>query len=130
MSSERRRHQRYSIMAHVRVTCGTVNHILDVTNISLSGVFVSTLGLPPTAEFRTGQPIELNIFLSESTENVRVFGRIVRTVKRDDPPASGFGVEFDNVDDRAQLGISLFVELARSSEAPGPPPLPTSKLGR
>lgn len=124
MSTERRRHQRYSIMAHVRVTRGTVNYVLDVTNISLSGAFVSTLGLPPTAAFRAGQSIELNIFLSESTENIRVFGRIVRTVERNDPPARGFGVEFTDVDDTARLGISLLVEIARTSETPSPPPLP------
>ena len=128
---ERRRYPRYDIMAHVRVKSGTVNHILDITNISISGVFVSTLGLPRTVQFSAGQSIELNLFLSGVAENVRVLGRIVRTVEREDPPASGFGAEFVDVDEEARLGIALLVETARSSEAPRPqpPPLPTPNLG-
>jgi hypothetical protein len=124
MSFERRRHQRYDIMAHVRVKHGTVNYVLDVTNISLSGLFVSTLGLPRTLQFSTGQSIELNLFFAEVAENVRVFGRIVRMVEREDPPARGFGVEFVDVDEEAKLGIALLVETARSSDVPRPPPLP------
>jgi hypothetical protein len=124
MSFERRRHQRYDIMAHVRVKHGTVNYVLDVTNISLSGLFVSTLGLPRTLQFAAGQSIELNLFFAEVAENVRVFGRIVRMVEREDPPARGFGVEFVDVDEEAKLGIALLVETARSSEVPRPPPLP------
>jgi Tfp pilus assembly protein PilZ len=125
MTSERRRHQRYDIMAHVRVKRGTVNYILDVTNISLSGLFVSTIGLPRSTQFSAGQAIELNLFLPDVAENIRVLGRIVRLVDRDDPPARGFGVEFVDVDEEARLGISLLVETARSSEIPQPPPLPT-----
>jgi hypothetical protein len=125
MSFERRRHQRYDIMAHVRVKHGTVNHVLDVTNISLSGLFVSTLGLPRTVQFSAGQSIELNLFLSNVAENVQVFGRIVRMVDREDPPARGFGVEFVDVDEEARLGIALLVDTARTSEVPRPPPLPT-----
>jgi len=126
MSTERRRHQRYDIMAHVRVKHGTINYILDVTNVSLSGVFVSTLGLSRTVQFSAGQSIELNLFLSGVAENVRVFGRIVRVVEREDPPASGFGVEFVDVDEEARLGIDLLVEAGRSSEIPRPPPLPNA----
>jgi hypothetical protein len=126
MSTERRRHQRYDIMTHVRVWHGTVNYILDVTNISLSGLFVSTLGLPRSGQFSAGQSIELNLFLSEVAENIRVLGRIVRLVDRDDPPTRGFGVEFVDVDEEARLAVSLLVEAARSSEVPRPPPLPNA----
>ena len=124
MSTERRRHQRYDIMAHVRVSRGTVNYILDVTNISLSGLFVSTLGLPRSGQFSAGQSIELNLFLSEVAENIRVLGHIVRMVDRDDPPARGFGVEFVDVTEEARVGISLLVDTARDSVMPQPPPLP------
>ena len=124
MTLERRGHQRYDIMAHVRVKHGTVNYILDVTNVSLSGVFVSTIGLPRAGQFSAGQTIELNLFLSDVAENVRVFGRIVRMVDRDDPPARGFGVEFVDANDEARRGIALLVEAARSSVTPQPPPLP------
>jgi hypothetical protein len=127
MSSERRRHQRYDIMAHVRVRRGTVNYILDVTNISLSGLFVSTLGLPRAGQFSAGQSIELNLFLPDVAENIRVLGRIVRMVDRDDPPARGFGVEFVDVDEEARLGISLLVDTARDSVVPQPPPLPSTQ---
>ena len=127
MSSERRRHQRYDIMAHVRVRRGTVNYILDVTNISLSGLFVSTLGLPRAGQFSAGQSIELNLFLPDVAENIRVLGRIVRMVDRDDPPARGFGVEFVDVDEEARLGISLLVDTARDSVVPPPPPLPSTQ---
>lgn len=117
-------------MAHVRVRSGTINYILEVTNISLSGLFVSTLGLPRAGQFSAGQSIELNLFLPEIAENIRVIGRIVRTVERDDLPARGFGVEFVDVDEKARFGIALLVDTARSSEAPRPPPLPTPDLGR
>ena len=127
MSSERRRHQRYDIMAHVRVRRGTVNYILDVTNISLSGLFVSTLGLPRAGQFSAGQSIELNLFLPDVAENIRVLGRIVRMVDRDDPPVRGFGVEFVDVDEEARLGISLLVDTARDSVVPQPPPLPSTQ---
>jgi hypothetical protein len=126
MSTERRRHQRYDIMAHVRVKHGTINYVLDVTNISLSGLFVSTLGLPRAGQFSAGQSIELNLFLSDVAENIRVLGRIARMVDRDDPQARGFGAEFVEMDEKARLGVSLLVEAARSSEVPRPPPLPNA----
>lgn len=124
MSDERRRHQRYEIMAHVRVKRGTINYVLDVTNISLSGVFVSTLGLSRAGQFSVGQSLELNLFLADVAKNVRVLGRIVRLVDRDAPPARGFGVEFVDMDEEAKLGIGLLVETARTSDIPRPPPLP------
>jgi len=113
-------------MAHVRVRSGTINYILEVTNISLSGLFVSTLGLPRAGQFSAGQSIELNLFLSEVAENIRVRGRIVRMVDREDPPARGFGVEFVDVDEEVRFAIALLVETARSSDVPRPPPLPVS----
>jgi hypothetical protein len=126
MRTERRRHPRYDIMAHVRVKHGTVNYVLDVINISLSGVFVSTVGLPRRTKFITGQSIEMNIFLPDEVENVHVLGRIVRTVEQEDPPICGFGVEFVDIDEKARVGIALLVEIACSSVLP--PPFPNSDL--
>jgi hypothetical protein len=124
MTSERRRHERFDIMAHVRVRRGTINYVLDVTNVSLSGVFVSTLGLPRGIAFAVGQAVELNLFVAEEAENVPVLGRIVRLVEIESPPTRGFGVEFVDVGEATRAGIGRIVEFARSSEVPRPPPLP------
>jgi len=126
MIPERRRYRRYDIMACVRLRRGTNNYVLDVTNISLSGVFVSTLGLPRTDQFSVGQTLELHIFLPGAEENVRATGRIVRMVERENPPARGFGLELLDATDETRAGISRLIEVTRSSEIPQPPPLPTT----
>ncbi|MDD5307671.1 MAG: PilZ domain-containing protein [Deltaproteobacteria bacterium] len=123
MDTDRRRHPRYDIMAQVRVLRGTVNYILDVSNISVVGLFVSTAGLPRMPWFRAGQRIELDVFTPEELENIRVFGRIVRLEEGVDGASRGFGVQFVDVDKDTQIKIDRLVELAKVHSIQ-PPPLP------
>jgi hypothetical protein len=123
MDTDRRRHPRYEIMAQVRVLRGTVNYVLDVSNISVSGLFVSTAGLPRMPWFRNDQQIELDLFVPEELENIRVLGRIVRLEQGEDGSSSGFGVQFVDVGEEAQVKIDRLVGLAKARSV-HPPPLP------
>jgi hypothetical protein len=118
MTQERRKHPRYELLAHVRVKRGTVYYILDVENLSLSGAFVSTVGMQKATPFTEGQSIEMNLFLAEEMENVRVPARIARVVDDGEDGKRGFGAEFADLDDAAREGIAHLVEAARPSDEP------------
>jgi hypothetical protein len=128
MDTDRRRHPRYEIMAQVRVLRGTVNYVLDVSNISVSGLFVSTAGLPRMPWFRKDQQIELDLFVPEELDNIRVLGRIMRLVEGEDGPGSGFGVQFVDLDEATQVKIDRLVGLAKARSV-HPPPLPGMGTG-
>ncbi len=123
---ERRVHQRHDIMAQVRVVRGRVTHILDVTNISLSGAFISTGTAKRASRFRVGQEIDIDVFAAEELDNVRVRGTIARIVCSGSDGPFGFGVRFTGVGDEAGKAIARLVEAAaaRPSRPAGPPPLP------
>ena len=101
-------------------------HVLDVGNISRSGLFVRTPDEKSLRRVHVAETLELELFTQEELRNVPVRGRVVRIVG-DGPPAGwGFGVEFDKLDDAARAAITELVDRAAVSTVPPPepPPLP------
>ena len=97
-------------------------HVLDVGNISRSGLFVRTPDEKSLRRVHVAETVELELFTQEELRNVPVRGRVVRIVG-DGPPAGwGFGVEFDELDDAARAAITELVD--RAAVSPLPPPLP------
>ena len=116
---ERRSSLRYELLAQTRVKRGTVSHIMDVKNISLTGVFIATTDVHQTRTFRVDQVLELDIFSTEDLENIRVFGRIVRIQKTGDE--YGFGIHFEEMTDETRTKIAKLVQLA--FKLSGKPPM-------
>ena len=65
MKTERRGSPRYDLMAQIRVKKGRVNYIMDVTNVSTSGAFITTDAHKSMPWFRVGQELQLNLFTIE-----------------------------------------------------------------
>jgi len=122
MANERRRYPRYEIIAQVTVRSGSENYLMDVGNISRSGVFISADNLDNVPFFREGQELEMDLFTTEHLENVKVKGRIVRFEYGSDGVVKGFGVEFARVTAQDNKALLRLVNLA--TESIHPPPLP------
>ena len=123
MGMERRGFPRYDVMAQIRVKRGRVNYIMDVKNVSLSGLFVTSDSIKQMPWFRIGQELEMDVFTTEELENIRVSGRIARITDSDVEGQAGFGVEFTSLTDDAREKLSMFVE-DMAVESIHPPPLP------
>ncbi|MCP4601009.1 MAG: PilZ domain-containing protein [Proteobacteria bacterium] len=123
MSIERRGHPRYDLMAQIRVKRGRVNYIMNVKNVSISGMFVTTERVKQMPWFRIGQNLEIDIFTTEELENVRLSGRIVRIFDKGRSEQKGFGVEFISIEKEIREKLSRLVDLA-SQTSIHPPPLP------
>ena len=113
-------------MAQVRVKRGGVTHILDVKNISLSGVFVNAGEGKDRARLRVGQELELDLFHVDELENISVGARVVRVVEDLDPELTGFGIQFLEMDGEARDKMGILVDRAATA-ALTPPPLPGKK---
>ena len=104
-------------MAQVRVESGSINYVLYVRNISMSGVLLS--GEPEGQEhLEVGKKVELDIFSLADLENIRIEGQIVR-----EHTEGGYGVAFTEMNDHARQALEALVELARERSV-HPPPLP------
>ena len=124
---ERRAHPRYEILAQVRLRHGKVTHVMDVRDVSRSGLFVAA-GDPGRAKrFHIGLRVEMDLFAAEDLENLRVTGLIVRRVDRGEPEAIGFGVQFVDVDEATGRALDRLVVLA-ATHSIRPPPLPIPPL--
>lgn len=119
--TERRRHARYELMAHVRVVDGEVVHLLDIRNLSLSGMYLSTADAEPAAPIVAGQSVEMDIFDLKDLENIRVHGSVTRVSREGDE--TGYGIVFTDLDGDAAIALGRLVELTRLASVV-PPPLP------
>ncbi len=126
MGMERRDFPRYDVMVQIRVKRGRVNYIMDVKNVSLSGLFVTSDSVKQMPWFRIGQELEMDIFATEELVNIRINGRIVRVIDSDVDGQAGFGVEFTSLEDDAREKLSMFVEDV-AGESIHPPPLPRNE---
>jgi hypothetical protein len=125
-SSDRRRHPRYEILAQVRFRRIAATHVLDVGNISRSGLFVRTPDEKSLRRVQVGETLELELFTQEDLHNIPVRGRVVRIVGEGPPAGWGFGLEFFLPDDEARAAIAELVDKAAATTMPppAPPPLP------
>ena len=122
MANERRRFPRYEIIAQVTVRTGGENYLMDVGNISCSGLFISTESLANGPLFREGQELEMDLFTTEYLENIKVTGRIVRFKYGSDGRIEGLGVEFTRATAQGNDALLRLVNMA--AESIHPPPLP------
>ncbi|MBN4050353.1 PilZ domain-containing protein [Desulfobulbus sp. AH-315-M07] len=135
----RRRHERFELMAQVRATRGRVDYILELTNISLSGVLLhlGTLETPPWVG--KDRMVEVSVINPKDLESVDLRGRIMR-VAADDEGGISFAIQFEGLDAQATAGLERLIAVAQRTDAPtpkasgdddspadskkGPPPLP------
>ncbi|NMC72740.1 MAG: PilZ domain-containing protein [Myxococcales bacterium] len=122
--AERRRHPRYEILAQVRFRRADTIHILDVANISASGLFVRASTEAMLRQVHVGDRLELDLCTEYGTENIRVVARVVRIVGDGGPERWGFGFEFVEV--RPATRRALDQLLAGAAAAARPPPLPSA----
>jgi len=126
MNQERRGHPRYDVMAQIRVKRGRTNYIMDVKNISISGMFVESESIKNMPWFRVDQELEMDIFTTEDLDNVRLKGRIARIIDSGEKENDGFGVEFEEPEPEVLKQLAGIVERS-SRKSLHPPPLPEQK---
>ncbi len=126
MANERRRYPRYEIIAQVTIRSGGENYLMDVGNISCSGVLISTDNLDSISFLYEGQNLEMDLFTTEHLENIKVKGRVVRFEYGQDGAKKSFGVEFDKA--TAKGNVALLRLVNQAAESIHPPPLPGSGL--
>jgi len=115
----RRRHDRFELLAAVHATCDEEDLVLELTNISHSGALIHLGSLDKPRWLQTGETVALAIVDPESLELVAVDSTIVRVEQRG--RRWGFGVQFHPLDDSTRARVAHLCALGR----PQPPPLPT-----
>jgi hypothetical protein len=121
---ERRTDPRFEIFAQIQVKRGTVNYVMEVRNISRSGMFVSTGSLDRLPQFRVGQTMEADLFIPDELDNVRITGEIVRRVDSGPSGRQGFGVHFSDPPPAVREILDDLVSRAEQKSII-PPPLPS-----
>ena len=116
---DRRSGCRYELMAQIQVTKKDISEIMEVKNVSVSGVLVSTTDRSQITEFTIDSVVEMDIFSTQNLHNISVTGRIVRGQKTGEE--FDFGIEFINVDEQKLKEITELVETAYRLN--GQPPL-------
>ena len=125
-TGDRRRHPRYEVLAQVRFRRAATTHVLDVGNISLSGLFVRAPDEKLLRKVQVGEVLDLDLFTQEELENIRAGARVVRIVAEGPASSWGFGVEFANLDADARRALDKLVQ--RASASVRPPPLPPARV--
>lgn len=107
-------------MAQVHVKRAATDYVLELRNISHSGVLVLLGTLPKPPWIDIDRTIELSIVNPETLDPVHVSGAVVR-IQRDERGLS-FAVDFAQLQPATEAAIDALVRLGR----PQPPPLPPS----
>jgi len=113
-------------MAQVRFQKAATTFVLDIGNISRSGMFVRTSSPLHLGNIRMGEELELDLFAPAELRNIRVRARVVRIVGEGEPQQWGFGVQFAALSPEIDAAVSHLVELAAAGRL-RPPPLPTQQ---
>jgi len=125
--AERRQHTRYELLAQVRVKRGKVDYVLELTNISQSGVLVHLGSLRVPTWVKLQRAVELAVINPETLATVRLHGTIVRL--QEVTGSKCFAIVFGDLDSDGRRGLKDLIELAEKPAAPEertptPPPLP------
>lgn len=125
---ERRRHERFDLMAQVHVKHGTVDFVLELVNISESGAMLELGSLKAPPWVRAGKDVSITLFDEETLEDIVIAASIVRALD------NAFAVCFNNVTDELREAIlrvirNAVAEAQRASAearriAAGAPPRP------
>ena len=125
-NAERRGFPRFEIMAQIRLKRGRVNYVMDVKDLSLSGLAAVSEALGTATDFKVGQEVELDVFVLEELDNTRLHGTLVRVEKH---PRSGtltLAVHFGQLDGPSTRALESLVARAKAGSI-HPPPLPGPK---
>ncbi len=107
-------------MAQVHVRRSEVDFVLDLGNISRSGVLVLLGSLEPPVWMELDRHVELGIMGIEGYDDLTVRGKIARIHRGGD--GVGFAVHFDRQDDETRRAVQCMVELAIVSDVQVPRP--------
>ncbi len=113
-SSERRRQQRYELLAQVHVKHANVDYVLALRNLSHSGALLSFGSLPRPMWIRLNTVVEVAIVNPDTYDSVCLQGRVVRVHEDTDGP--GVAVEFSKPDDATRDGLSWLIQLAKRAQ--------------
>lgn len=116
---DRRSGPRYELMAQVQVKKKDISEIMEVKNISVTGVLISTTDRSQIEAFTIDCVVEVDIFSTQNLKNISIAGRIVRGQKNGDEYT--FGIEFINLNNQKIKEITELVEIAYRMS--GQPPL-------
>jgi hypothetical protein len=119
-SSDRRRHPRHDLIAQVHVKRAAADYVLELRNISRSGVLLLLGTLPKPPWLDIDRRIELSIVNPETLDAVDLGGTVVR-IQRDELGLS-LAVDFGELPPATRAAIDQLVQLGR----PQPPPLPAT----
>jgi len=117
-TANRRRHDRFELLAAVHATCDEEDLVLELTNISHSGALIHLGSLGKPRWLHTGETVQLAIVDPANAEFVEIDSTIVRVEQHG--RRWGFGVQFHPLDDRTRASVAHLCALGR----PQPPPLP------
>ena len=123
MTTERRGYPRYDLMAQIRVVDDDETYILDVDNISMTGIFIFSENVEELPWAKLGQKVEMDIFTTNELENVQVQGLIVRISKKNSGAQSGFGASFTSIEKTSRERLRRLVEQAEERTI-SPPAIP------
>lgn len=114
-ADERRIHTRFDLLAQVTVRHGSVDHVLEILNLSRGGALVDLANEARPRWLEMHRVVEVRLFDGEGRTVLEASGKIVRV--SESLATRTFAVEFDALlDDEAVRRVLR--------EAGRPPPLP------
>ena len=126
MITERRIHPRHAVLAQIRIRHDSVNHLMEVGDISLSGMFIRASNLRRLPGFEVGTDIEMALFSIEDLDNVELTGRIVRLSNAEIDDETGFAILFVGLTEQLRRNLAKIIQSALITTVE-PPPLPKKK---
>ncbi len=116
--SERRRAPRVEIYAQIKVADASTDYIMNVVNMSRSGILVDMGKGPRPRWLKLETDIDLNIFLPETGAAVDIAGNIVRY--NEDLRSKSFAARFIHLTPEVGAKLEHLMEVGCAK----PPPLP------
>jgi hypothetical protein len=113
--AERRVHPRYDLLAQIAVRHGSVDHVLEILNLSRGGALVDLARESRPRWLDLGRQVEVRVLGLDGATVLEAEGRVVRIVENLDTRT--FAVQFD-----ALVDDDVVREVLRA--AGRPPPLP------
>ena len=127
--TERRRHERYTLIAQVHVKRAREDIVMELINISLSGALVDMGDVARPGWLEVGRDLNLSITNPVTSALVELTGKVRRIVEEE--RHLEFGVEFGEADDETAKAVTELLAVAMESihpdAPPRPPPLPSAR---
>lgn len=120
-SIERRRHERYDIMAQVRVKRGRIDTLCELVNVSVSGALVDLGSLDPPRWITQGRSLEVHVIHPVDLDTIELEATVVRVEQRED--STRFACEFTDLGATERLALERLIALHAPAPV-RPPPLP------